>query len=149
MRPERRGPGPLAVAGLAAIAVVGGVAWSRLTAADPPATAPCTTPRTLAGDRLAGPCAVQRGELLVADVGGRPRTYRLGRPGDVVVVGDWDCDGIATPGLYRPSTGEALQYDSWDPGAAGAPPASTAHLEPNATARVTRIGPDCDAITTG
>jgi hypothetical protein len=137
------------VASLAAVAVVAGFAWSRATAGGSVASEPCTTPATAAGDRLAGPCALQRGDLLVADVGGRTRTYRLGRAGDVVVVGDWDCDGLATPGLYRPSTGEAFEYDSWDPGSGGAPPVTVVRLEPHATARVARVGPACDAIATG
>jgi hypothetical protein len=131
------------------VAVVAGIGWSRLTSSSTSAAAPCTTPSTTAGDRLAGPCAVQHGELVVADVGGRLRTYRLGRHGDVVVVGDWDCDGVSTPGLYRPGTGEAFEYDSWDPGTSGAAPASTSRLERQATPRVARLGQGCDAITAG
>ncbi len=32
-------------------------------------------------------------------------TYRFGRAGDVPLMGDWDCDGVDTPGVYRLSTG--------------------------------------------
>ena len=32
-------------------------------------------------------------------------TFYYGDPGDVPFVGDWDCDGIDTPGLYRQSDG--------------------------------------------
>lgn len=39
--------------------------------------------------------------------------YGLGQPGDEVELGDWDCDGVATPLLRRPSTGEAWRYDGW------------------------------------
>lgn len=39
------------------------------------------------------------------------RSYRLGRPGDQVLFGDWDGDGAATPALYRPATGEVLYVD--------------------------------------
>lgn len=39
--------------------------------------------------------------------------YAVGRPGDVAVLGDWDCDGTPTPALYRPSTGEAFVFGSW------------------------------------
>ncbi|MEO6629592.1 MAG: hypothetical protein ABIP03_13620, partial [Aquihabitans sp.] len=42
-------------------------------------------------------------------------TYRVGNPGDHVSVGDWDCDGIATPGIVRPSTGEVFLFDGWAP----------------------------------
>jgi hypothetical protein len=31
--------------------------------------------------------------------------FIYGNPGDVPMAGDWDCDGIATPGLYRPADG--------------------------------------------
>ena len=40
-------------------------------------------------------------------------SYRVGRPGDVVAVGDWDCDGRSTPAVLRPSTGEVLAFDQW------------------------------------
>jgi hypothetical protein len=33
------------------------------------------------------------------------RTFYFGNPGDVPFLGDWDCDGIDTPGLYRQSDG--------------------------------------------
>ncbi len=39
--------------------------------------------------------------------------YRVGRPGDVVTVGDWDCDGVSTPGVVRPSTGEVFLFPTW------------------------------------
>jgi eukaryotic-like serine/threonine-protein kinase len=39
--------------------------------------------------------------------------YQLGEPGDVLVVGDWDCDGAQTPGLYRPSSGEVFLFDGF------------------------------------
>jgi hypothetical protein len=39
--------------------------------------------------------------------------YGLGQPGDEVELGDWDCDGVVTPLLRRPSTGEAWRYDGW------------------------------------
>ena len=33
------------------------------------------------------------------------RTFYYGNPGDYPIVGDWSCDGTATPGLYRQSDG--------------------------------------------
>ncbi len=32
-------------------------------------------------------------------------SFYFGNPGDVPMVGDWDCDGVATPGLYRRADG--------------------------------------------
>jgi PKD repeat protein len=32
-------------------------------------------------------------------------SFYVGNPGDYPLMGDWDCDGVATPGLYRQSDG--------------------------------------------
>jgi hypothetical protein len=45
--------------------------------------------------------------------GGELVRYQLGEPGDVLVVGDWDCDGRQTPGLYRPDSGEVFLFDGF------------------------------------
>jgi hypothetical protein len=42
--------------------------------------------------------------------GGR---YEVGRPGDEVASGDWDCDGTPTVALVRPSTGEVFVFEGW------------------------------------
>ncbi len=34
-------------------------------------------------------------------------TFTFGAPGDIPLLGDWDGDGIDTPGVYRPSRGAA------------------------------------------
>ncbi len=36
---------------------------------------------------------------------GRTTSFFYGKPGDVPFTGDWDCDGVDTPGLYRQSDG--------------------------------------------
>jgi Tol biopolymer transport system component len=38
-------------------------------------------------------------------VDGRVDSFYFGNPGDVPFMGDWDCDGVDTPGLYRQSDG--------------------------------------------
>lgn len=43
----------------------------------------------------------------------QPRRFALGLPGDRIYLGDWNCDGIATPALVRPSIGARLYYDTW------------------------------------
>lgn len=43
----------------------------------------------------------------------KPRRFALGLPGDRLDLGDWNCDGIATPALFRSSTGATLYYDTW------------------------------------
>jgi N-acetylmuramoyl-L-alanine amidase len=45
---------------------------------------------------------------LVDPVTGGRLTFTYGDPSDVAFAGDWDCDGVATPGLYRRSTGQAF-----------------------------------------
>ena len=51
-------------------------------------------------------------------VPGADAPFFFGDPGDVPFLGDWDGDGIKTPGLYRPSTGFAYVRDSNDFGVA-------------------------------
>ena len=41
------------------------------------------------------------------------RRYSVGRPGDVVVLGDWNCDDVSTPAVLRPETGEVARFDEW------------------------------------
>jgi len=52
--------------------------------------------------------------LLRAD--GTTVEFTLGDPGDVPVLGDWDCDGIETPGAYRPSTGQVFLRNTAEDG---------------------------------
>jgi hypothetical protein len=42
--------------------------------------------------------------------------WTIGEPGDIVTVGDWDCDGLATPAAYRPSTGDVFVFEGWASG---------------------------------
>ena len=39
----------------------------------------------------------------------------VGVPGDIVTVGDWDCDGTATPAVLRPASGRLHVFDTWAP----------------------------------
>lgn len=41
----------------------------------------------------------------LSDGAGTTITFVYGVPGDVPLVGDWDCDGVDTPGMFRPSNG--------------------------------------------
>jgi hypothetical protein len=45
------------------------------------------------------------GEWHLRQVDGRVDSFYFGDPGDAPFMGDWDCDGIDTPGLYRQSDG--------------------------------------------
>jgi tRNA A-37 threonylcarbamoyl transferase component Bud32 len=65
--------------------------------------------------------AVDRGCRPIGGTAGVIKTptgrYRIGQPGDVVVVGRWRC-AAALPALLRPATGEVWVWDAWaGPGA--------------------------------
>jgi hypothetical protein len=60
-------------------------------------------------------------QVVVVDPGGRwhirvpgftDYTFSYGRPGDIPLLGDWDGDGIDTPGVYRPTWGAAHLVNS-------------------------------------
>jgi hypothetical protein len=69
----------------------------RLVAAPPSGQAPCATSVAVEGNQ------VQVGTS----------RFEVGRPGDVVTLGDWDCDGGATPAVLRPTTGEVFVFPAW------------------------------------
>lgn len=61
----------------------------------------------------------QAGNWRLTDPLTRGRTsFVYGNPSDAPFVGDWDCDGIDTPGLYRRSTGRAFLRNENATGAA-------------------------------
>ena len=45
------------------------------------------------------------GRWHLRDGAGGATAFFFGNPGDAAFVGDWDCDGVDTPGLYRRSDG--------------------------------------------
>jgi hypothetical protein len=73
-------------------------------------------------------------------------SFHLGEPGDEVVVGDWDCDRVATPALYRPGTGDVWEFAAWADGAAEVSPARAWRAMADRHASVTRSG-RCDRVT--
>lgn len=54
----------------------------------------------------------QTGVVTTADRSGRS-TFAAGEPGDLAAIGDWNCDGVETLGVFRPSTGAFFAFDSW------------------------------------
>jgi len=51
--------------------------------------------------------------VLTIDIGGDRKRIGLGEPGDQLILGDWDCDGVDTPGLYKPPGGVVQYFDVW------------------------------------
>lgn len=41
------------------------------------------------------------------------KAWTVGRAGDSVAAGDWECDGQTTVAVLRPSTGELFVFESW------------------------------------
>jgi len=52
------------------------------------------------------------GQWRFASSAGPIAEFYYGNPGDVPFVGDWDCDGVATPGLFRQSDAYAYLRNS-------------------------------------
>jgi hypothetical protein len=55
------------------------------------------------------------GRWHLRDGDGSVRTFHYGVPGDVPLYGDWDGDGLDTPGMYRPSNGFAYLTNETPP----------------------------------
>jgi len=51
--------------------------------------------------------------VLTIPLDGVNKQIGLGDPGDQLLLGDWDCDGIDTPGLYRAGDGVVQYFDVW------------------------------------
>src|SRR3989304_4974633 len=59
------------------------------------------------------------GQWHLRDSVGVVSSFYFGNPGDYPMVGDWDCDGDDTPGMYRQSDGYVYLRNSNTPGVAG------------------------------
>jgi Protein kinase domain len=150
--PRAHRPRAAAAAVAALLAAAGGAAWVTGRATAPAGAAagcraaPPPPPVAAGGTLLHGPigpggcpgAVAWDPARAVASVGGT--RFRIGSPGDALLVGDWDGDGRATPALYRPSTGEVLTFGAWPAGGdvASDPPAAA---PVGGTARVVRDGP--------
>jgi hypothetical protein len=82
-----------------------------------------------------------------ATVTGAGSTWTFGETGDVVVLGDWDCDGVATPALLRPPSGAIWVVDAW-PAADELRPRLASTI-PGATAAVVEADGACDVLVVG
>ncbi len=51
--------------------------------------------------------------VLTIRLGGADQRIGLGAPGDQLVLGDWNCDGVDTPGLYQAADGAVQYFDVW------------------------------------
>jgi predicted phosphohydrolase len=94
--------------GLAVIATVGPTA-PVIASADPESAD--LAPRVLGAEVLAangdtvGLVDPSQGKWHLRNALGGQTSFYYGNPGDVPIIGDWNCDGDETPGLYRQSDG--------------------------------------------
>jgi hypothetical protein len=73
-----------------------------LGAPPPPPPPPATLPEEATDVGLVDPTT---GIWHLRDHDGTVSEFYYGNPGDYPMLGDWDCDGVDTPGLYRQSDG--------------------------------------------
>jgi hypothetical protein len=93
------------------------------------------------GSGCSRPISVHGNALQVGDV-----RFALGEPGDQILIGDWDGDGLVTPAVFRKSSGELFRYDVWP--AADTPVTGTRwrQYEPDVTVHVRRLPSGLDTI---
>jgi len=116
---RRAAVGAAAAAGVALVAVgLAGAAIARGSGGDADATRPaadragCGAATPPAADVDGDGCR----ETLVVDgstVDAGVARWTLGEPGDLVTVGDWDCDGDASAALLRPASGDVFLFATW------------------------------------
>lgn len=107
----------------------------------PAATSPAATSPAVTTTSAAAPVAPAFDGIV--EVGGV--RYSVGRPGDLVAVGDWDCDGEATVGLVDHRSGHVFLFDRWaGAGAEVSMPAAAVVEEPASVEVVHRDG--CDVL---
>jgi hypothetical protein len=70
----------------------------------------CTTYGVYQLRQLAG--GTQR-MVLTIPIDGDRLDIGLGEPGDRLLLGDWNCDGIDTPAVYRATLGAVQYFDVW------------------------------------
>ncbi len=97
--PAARGPGPGRYE-VRAVDPAGNVSALLATDWQPPQVLAASG----AGD-LPGLVDPGQGRWHLFEPGGAVASFYYGNPGDSPFLGDWDCDGVDTPGLYRRSDG--------------------------------------------
>ena len=145
--PAERPPGPSASPSVAptstSTTLPTGQVWPPVAGEDdacPPVPAPVAV--DVDGDGCEEAVEVAAG--LVSTAGAR---WQVGAATDVVVVGDWDCDGSATPAVVRPGTGVVWLFPRWA-GPGEDVPAELAAVVPEAVSATTVERPPTAPATT-
>ena len=106
------------------------------------------TPGPVIADLDGDGCA-EEVEVAAGMVSSAQRRWQVAAPDDVVTLGDWDCDGAATPAVLRARSGQLWVYPRWAD-TDDEVPAILAGVVPGATSART-LGPggatnSCDRI---
>ncbi len=104
---------------------LGGSSPAAATAPAPPAPAPLETSSTTAATKTnAEETLTTAGVAWSSEHGsahvvldGVATSFAPGQRGDLGAIGDWNCDGTETLGIFRPSTGTWFTFDGWTPNA--------------------------------
>ena len=166
---RRRRLVPVAIGAAAVVGLVGLVSWARK---DDPAglvrtRGPALRSRSstwrvaTSGSRSTSTATAARSRSPGTDACSRrgfhpdepvPRYYEIGARGDVLLFGDWDCDGAASPALYRPRPTEVIYVNTFAarvgdrPTPATRSPGACRAMEPP---RVRRQTDGCDVVRVG
>jgi hypothetical protein len=115
----------------------------RTPAQSPPA--PVVPRPTVTTTRAAATFDYADGVLVAAG-----QRWALGQSGDLVAIGDWDCDGQPTPALLRPSTGSVFVFAKWADAGADETPDLVDRVEAATSLTVTDVDRDgCDELVVG
>ena len=133
---------------LLALAVLLLGAGRRVDAPPPePLALPSDTTAEVESDPAPAPAQVwpaEPVEIVGTEVRIGGHRWSVGALGDILAVGDWDCDGTATPAVVRPSTGRLYLFDAWATEGAD----TTAALGPPIPSGVSALEADgCGAAT--
>ncbi|MEY2420842.1 MAG: eukaryotic-like serine/threonine-protein kinase [Acidimicrobiaceae bacterium] len=101
----------LAAIGIGLVLVILGITGLRgegsVAAVDEAPSLPSSVTSTNASSSI--PAHVENGRIIVFGA----QRFEAGVAGDRVAVGDWNCDGVSTPAVLRPSTGAVFVFDAW------------------------------------
>jgi hypothetical protein len=72
--------------------------------------------------------------------------WSLGEPGDLVTVGDWDCDGQASAALLRPTSGDVFVFTAWAPSDEPVTVGASQQVDGGVGIRAEPAGDGCDRL---
>jgi hypothetical protein len=127
--PRRAGLGRAVALAAGATAAAAGIALAAT------ATTSAAPSKPLALDPM--PTTMQLGNVVERD----GHRWQVGRDGDIVVAGHFQCDGVDAPAIVRPGSGQVWEFASWRAGTG-----RLVATVPGATSAGIRKDGDCDRL---